>query len=492
MALEVAIARESGLQSGPWLRNQRWDLTFIILSISLVAVPLIMFYHLGVPVLYVNLLVALVVGGPHMYSTYTVSFLEPNFRRRYPVYAGIAFLIPIAVIYLAVANLTLLLTVFFFWASVHVLHQISFFVDCYRAKGGHPEPLWSRLVDYGVVFTCLYPIATYKLVRGEFIVENRPMLIPEIFRTDLLVWLAATAFGVVLFLFIARTVKEVRERRVNVPKTLLISLTAVVSFFVPAIENIEVAFQGMNTWHSFQYLALIWYMNALRKQRGQIGNNLVQKNFRRGKKSILLRIQHGRNRGGRRVSRRDRAAHRRLWRLRSVEVGAGLLHGRLVIPACPLLHRPLLVHQSRFNRQAGCCPESRNSRRLTPAQIRSAVLYTPLAAASFKNAWECCSRPSSPEEGPALPAARSPSQRLLTSSDASRLIRSFDQPEQWKPVIDDALAARGCEFEHAKVLVWQHADRLPVRSKASRHRGPSRQQMRRSSVPNSPVVRQGA
>ncbi len=277
MALEAAIARESNLQSGPWLRNQRWDLTFIILSISLVAVPLIMFYQLGVPVLYVNLLVALVVGGPHMYSTYTVSFLEPNFRRRYPLYAGIAFLIPIAVIYLAVANLTLLLTVFFFWASVHVLHQISFFVDCYREKGGHPEPLWSRLVDYGVVFTCLYPIAMYKLVRGEFIVENRPMLIPEIFRTDLLVWLAGIAFGVAMFLFIARTVKEVRERRVNVPKTLLISLTAIVSFFVPAVENIEVAFQGMNTWHSFQYLALIWYMNALRKQHGEIGNSLVKK-----------------------------------------------------------------------------------------------------------------------------------------------------------------------------------------------------------------------
>jgi hypothetical protein len=38
-------------------------------------------------------------------------------------------------------------------------------------------------------------------------------------------------------------------------------------FFTPAFPNLDTAFQGINAWHSFQYLALTWYANRVREQR---------------------------------------------------------------------------------------------------------------------------------------------------------------------------------------------------------------------------------
>lgn len=42
------------------------------------------------------------------------------------------------------------------------------------------------------------------------------------------------------------------------------------------------AFQGLNVWHSFQYLAVVLYLNRLRAQRGLIGSRAVAAISRRG------------------------------------------------------------------------------------------------------------------------------------------------------------------------------------------------------------------
>ena len=59
-------------------------------------------------------------GGRHLFATYTLTFMEPNFRRCYPRYTAGALLMPVVV---AIANLDLLVTVFFFMAALHVSHQ---------------------------------------------------------------------------------------------------------------------------------------------------------------------------------------------------------------------------------------------------------------------------------------------------------------------------------------------------------------------------------
>ena len=97
-----------------------------------------------------------------------MTFMEPHFRERYRRYTWSAMFLPIIVVTLAVVNLTLLVTIFFFWASVHVIHQGAYIADSYRFKdplGRAPDlarwQLASRVVDYGLLVTSLYPIATF-------------------------------------------------------------------------------------------------------------------------------------------------------------------------------------------------------------------------------------------------------------------------------------------------------------------------------------------
>ena len=42
-------------------------------------------------------------------------------------------------------------------------------------------------------------------------------------------------------------------------------------------SNLDVAFQGVNTWHSFQYLAVVLYLNRFRVEKGLIGLKVVER-----------------------------------------------------------------------------------------------------------------------------------------------------------------------------------------------------------------------
>ena len=71
------------------------------------------------------------------------------------------------------------------------------------------------------------------------------------------------------------TARDARRGTLVLPSVLLISLTILIGFTLPLFPNLDVAFQGFNTWHSFQYLALIWFLNTMRKERGEIDNHFV-------------------------------------------------------------------------------------------------------------------------------------------------------------------------------------------------------------------------
>jgi hypothetical protein len=259
-----------------WLNSRTWDTRFVLASVVLVAVPLVFYHWLGVSVALVNALVAALVGGPHMYATYTVTFLERRFWLQHPLYTAGALLVPVGVTILAIVDLTTLLTVFLAWASFHVLQQAAFITDSYRRRGpAEPSP-WARLVDYAVIFTSMYPFAAYKLVRDQFVIEDRTLQIPAFLKHDLLIYLAWLAFAVTLSLWIAKTVGEAREGRLNYTKTVFIGLTAGAAFLIPTFNQLDVSFQGMNAWHSCQYLAIIWLVNTQRKQRGLISNSAVR------------------------------------------------------------------------------------------------------------------------------------------------------------------------------------------------------------------------
>ena len=302
-AVLAVPAETSG--SGLWLKDRRWDLTFISLSITLVASPYLLYLVLmQLPRLVtplaaaagttpddlsrnaVNLLVALLVGGPHMYSTFTRTALDVDFAKRHRGFLLSSLLIPVIVVLLAVVNLSLLLTVFFFWASIHVLHQIIFITDLYSQRQISRLTRFSRLSDYALILTCLYPLAAWRIASGTFVIGTTDIsgfigsFLP---LGPYMVWLASLAFLTALAVWIGKSVVEYRQGVLHGPKTLFLGLTAAVSFFVPVLGNLDTAFQGMNVWHSLQYLALTWMIIHLRWQRGELEHSsFVQRLSRDG------------------------------------------------------------------------------------------------------------------------------------------------------------------------------------------------------------------
>ena len=274
-----SVARLGSSSEGIWLRSRNWDLGFLILSAVLVPIPLLLYHGLGVSQTAVNLIVAGLIGGPHLYSTFTYTFLEPNYRARHRTFMLGSLVLPVLVTILAFVNLQVLLTIFFTWASIHVLHQITYINDCYSAKRPVKRSTRSRIIDYGVTFTCLYPMATPQILAHNFQLGGHQLYVPHWadhgFIADAQIFAAFALFGTFFVLWVGKNIREWREGILSVPSVLLIGLTIFVGFTLPLFPNIDVAFQGFNCWHSFQYLALIWFLSLMRKERGEIDNHFV-------------------------------------------------------------------------------------------------------------------------------------------------------------------------------------------------------------------------
>lgn len=272
-----------------WLRNRRWDMIFMILSVFVVPLPYI-FYLVGVNQLgldadasrnLVNGFVAIAVGGPHMMSTMLRTGLDNEFKQRYPMLIRSSIIIPIIVVSLAFLNLTLLLTIFFFWAMLHVLHQVTYIVELYNHKEheivrhGSAVSLQARAIDYAVVLTCLFPMAAYKISQGSFAVGTNDLtrVIPTLFQAPWLFYGAAAVFFVSVVAFVLKSIKEYRSGIINWPKTIFISLTVLVFFPLAAFPNLDTAFQGANTWHSFQYLAITFYIIKIKQRYGNLDSS---------------------------------------------------------------------------------------------------------------------------------------------------------------------------------------------------------------------------
>ncbi len=293
MAATAVAARPASAGVGSlWLKDRRWDLTFISLSIALVASPYLLYLvFLQLPSLMgplavragttpedlsrnlVNLLVALLVGGPHMYSTFTRTALDTDFKKKNRGFLLSSLFIPAVVVLMAVVNLSLLLTVFFFWASIHVLHQIIYITDLYSQRQKSSLTRFSRLSDYALILTCLYPLAAWRIAGGTFAIgtTNISAFVGSFVPLGpWMIWLASAAFLTALVVWVGKSVVEYRRGVLHGPKTLFLGLTAAVSFGIPALGNLDTAFQGMNVWHSLQYLALTWMINHLRWQRGEL------------------------------------------------------------------------------------------------------------------------------------------------------------------------------------------------------------------------------
>lgn len=288
-----------------WLHSRKWDLLFISFSVILVPLPYLVYlfaiHFLGtdpdVSRNVVNGFVAVAVGGPHMMSTFLRTGLDRDFNKRYPMLIRSSIVIPIIVVSLAFLNLNLMLTIFFFWAATHVLHQVTYIVELYAHKEhrfvrqGSAVTLQARLIDYAVIFTCLFPFAALKISQGNFEVGTNDLtsVIPQFFQAAWFFWLMSGVFIVSLGLWTFKTVQEYRGGYINYPKTIFILLTVAVAFTIPSLPNLDTAFQGLNTWHSFQYLAITFYIIQIRREYGDLKGSapLVARFSKQGTKGLF-------------------------------------------------------------------------------------------------------------------------------------------------------------------------------------------------------------
>src|SRR5689334_13094337 len=94
----LPLQRERG-----WIRSRQWDLTLIIGSAILVPLPILFASLVQVSgwmtqqqaIDAINIMVAALIGGPHLFSTVTFTFLNRSFLQRRPLYAACSFVLPL-------------------------------------------------------------------------------------------------------------------------------------------------------------------------------------------------------------------------------------------------------------------------------------------------------------------------------------------------------------------------------------------------------------
>lgn len=281
--MDVAIAqleREAAVESqsiagagSPWLRSARWDIGWIVATA--LVVPLILaFVWSGTDGDWIGLSVTALVGGPHLFATFLATWLDRDFRKKHlPLLLAIGILIPTFVTYMALTHFQVLVSLFIFAASLHVLHQNAYLTDLYRRKSGYREHRHARFLDYAVLMLSMYPIAAYKLVNHDFWLAGMPVIIPKIAMNPITYWGIGLLFFIAAIAWTMKTVREARAGTMHLPKTILIAVTAIVAFLAPAAaakERMEFAFQSVNAWHSIQYMGIVWLVLAMRRERGLV------------------------------------------------------------------------------------------------------------------------------------------------------------------------------------------------------------------------------
>jgi hypothetical protein len=255
---------------GLWIESARWDLTWLIGSAVVVPLSLV-FVWAGVSSDLMNLVVTLLAGGPHVFSTFLVTYLDPEYRRRHGLRLALVALGVVAfVVFMTIGHFQILLSFFIFAASFHVLQQNAFLADLYRGRSRSEKGVLSRSIDYALLFLSFYPIASYKLVRDDFMLGEIRILIPRAVQSGITVLAVSALFGAAALLWTGKTILEWRRGTLNVPKAILIALTSAIAFLVPAAAGgtrLELAFQTVNVWHSIQYLGIIWLVLAVAKRK---------------------------------------------------------------------------------------------------------------------------------------------------------------------------------------------------------------------------------
>ncbi len=243
----------------PWIAGARWDLTWLILSAALVPLPILA--HLVLPqALHVDLLVTVLIGGPHMYATFLRTVADPGFRNRHPVLAWFPVVaVPLFVVTLGLTRFEWLLSLFFTWASLHICDQASYIAQLYRERAGGEATRLDRALDFLVVAGSLYLFAIHRFVNGAFSIEGFSIFFPPQLKQPWVPSAFAAGVAALVALWLVRALGQLRAGRLSGAYFAFMGLTMAIAVTVPSYlfrNELAVTFQGFNAWHSFQYLGL--------------------------------------------------------------------------------------------------------------------------------------------------------------------------------------------------------------------------------------------
>lgn len=325
-------------KSGPdqLLRSRGWDHWFAAGGAWLVPIPILAFYlfrALGAGVStaedLVTLLVMVPLGGPHVFATYTRTYFNPAFRRQDPLLFWLGLCVPVIVVGAAASSaffdvriagvppIRYVLSFFFFWAGIHIVHQHIFVASGYEAPAsGGVRARRARLgwVDYAVMLLAMYPASFFRMsmisadptmrqanpdalatqivvsITGSveaadlyvFRIGRMAPILPE-FMMHPAVWIVTTAlFLAACAVFAWKSLRDRRDGTLIKHRFRLVLLMASLGSTVPLLPNLDSAFQGLNAWHSFQYLGLAWLMNRRSYDKREIRTGLFDRTMHDG------------------------------------------------------------------------------------------------------------------------------------------------------------------------------------------------------------------
>lgn len=263
----------------PWISAPRWDLTWLSLSALLVLIPPLFFWRLGPTG--VDLVVTVLIGGPHMYATFLRTVLEPRFRSRHPLLTwGPVIGVPTGVMLASVFAFDALLSFFFVWASIHICDQASYIASLYRKRAGGESPdvfraRVERGFDFLVALSALYVVAIYRFIDGSFVISGHVIWFPPFLKQPWVPHAFAVGAAALISAWIVKSWNQYRAGRLGMPYLLFMGLTIGVGFVVPMFPELSVSFQGFNAWHSFQYLGLTFLALNNQAAKGEVTTGFV-------------------------------------------------------------------------------------------------------------------------------------------------------------------------------------------------------------------------
>lgn len=263
----------------PWIASPRWDLTWLILSAALVPLPILA--HLALPeALHIDLLVTVLIGGPHMYATFLRTVADPGFRGRHPLLAWVPVVaIPLFVVTLGLARFEWLLSLFFTLASLHICDQASYIAQLYRERAGGEPGRLDRTLDFLVVAGSLYLFAIHRFVNGAFSIEGVHIYFPaQLMRAWVPPAFGAGVAALVAF-WLVRALSQRKAGRLSGAYFAFMGLTMSIAVIVPSYlfrNELSVTFQGFNAWHSFQYLGLTFLALNRADEAGKVTVSFVR------------------------------------------------------------------------------------------------------------------------------------------------------------------------------------------------------------------------